>query len=107
MNATGRTDTSKVGDQSPLATWAGHPSQTGASPVTQAITITPETEPAGRLITAAQAQAEFGVSRMSLARWAERGILTSYRTVGGHMRVDRGELIIVLRGGSIDGGDAA
>lgn len=54
------------------------------------------------LLTQAQAMKELNISRGTILRWEQHGLLTPHRTIGGHRRYDRQELLKAL---GIDTGD--
>lgn len=48
------------------------------------------------LVTVTEAAAMFHVSTDTIRRWSRQGRLTTYRTLGGHRRFDRDELVALL-----------
>jgi excisionase family DNA binding protein len=50
------------------------------------------------LLTTAEVAALFGVSRKTVARWAEAGLIPTFRTLGGHRRIRARDVRRFLRG---------
>lgn len=55
---------------------------------------TAEARPA--LLTPGQAAHRAGVDPKTIARWADKGLLTATRTLGGHRRIDSDTLTAAL-----------
>lgn len=51
---------------------------------------------AGELLTSGEVARLFGVSRRTVARWADEGKLTVIRTLGGHRRFYAGDVYELL-----------
>jgi excisionase family DNA binding protein len=57
--------------------------------------------PGDCLLTSGQVAAMFRVYRGTVARWADRGLITTWsRTPGGHRRFRKSEAVALLRRGS-------
>jgi excisionase family DNA binding protein len=50
-----------------------------------------------RLMTPAEVAARFRVCGSTVTCWADRGLLTSVRTLGGHRRYREAEILALLR----------
>lgn len=48
------------------------------------------------LLTPAQAAQQAGVDPKTISRWADKGLLASTRTLGGHRRIDPRSLTAAL-----------
>lgn len=62
----------------------------------------PITIGAPRLMTPAEVNAAFRVHPRTITRWAERGYITSTRTLGGHRRFYEDEIRTLLESGEMD-----
>jgi excisionase family DNA binding protein len=51
------------------------------------------------ILTPAQVAALFAVDAKTVSRWADAGRLPSFRTLGGHRRFRRDDVLAALRGG--------
>ncbi|WP_114856508.1 BldC family transcriptional regulator [Brachybacterium sp. YJGR34] len=60
-------------------------------------------EDAGQLLTPAEVAKMFHVDPKTVTRWAQAGKLTYMRTLGGHRRYRRDEVIELLRDSSTQG----
>lgn len=54
------------------------------------------TSPAERLLSPAEVAEQFGVDVRTVARWEHDGRLTAIRTLGGHRRYVRSEVVALL-----------
>jgi excisionase family DNA binding protein len=61
----------------------------------------------GRKLTSEEAARVLGVSEASVKRWAERGLLPTEKTAGGHRRFRPEDVAVVRRGGLGDAASAA
>lgn len=52
------------------------------------------------LLTPAEVAAMFKVDAKTVTRWAQRGLLTSIRTLGGHRRYKESEVKALLKRGA-------
>ena len=57
----------------------------------------------GELLTPAEVAALFRVDPKTVARWAKAGKISSIRTLGGHRRFDRNEVMALLSDGPVGG----
>lgn len=56
-----------------------------------------------RLLTPGEVAALFGVTRKTVTRWANDGLLSSVRTPGGHHRFDESQVRALLAPGRPEG----
>lgn len=49
-----------------------------------------------KFMTTAQVAKEFGVATATVANWADQGKLASHRTLGGHRRFNREDVLRLL-----------